>query len=108
MKYTIAFFAVALFSTAALASETKVFEITLKDHKFSPETVEVPAGEKVKLLVKNLDKTPAEFESDDFKREKIIQGGAEATINVGPLEKGEYKFFDEFNEKTAQGKLVAK
>lgn len=100
--------AAALFSTSAMAADIKVFEIKIKDHKFDPATVEIPAGEKVKLLVKNLDKTPEEFESHDFNREKVIPGGSEANIFVGPLDKGEYVFFGEFNPKTAQGKLIVK
>jgi hypothetical protein len=97
----------ALFATPALA-EVETYTLVLKDHKFTPDVIEAPADTKFKLLVKNEDKTPAEFESDDFKREKIIKGGGQATINVGPLKAGEYKFFDEFNEKTAQGKLIVK
>lgn len=108
MKTVLTVAALALISTAALADEPKVFEIKIKDHKFDPSTVEIPAGEKVKLLVKNLDKTPEEFESHDFNREKVIPGGSEANIFVGPLDKGEYSFFGEFNPKTAQGKLVVK
>jgi plastocyanin len=95
-------------SSPAVAAEVKSYDIIIKDHKFTPDAVEVPAGEKIKLLVKNQDDTPEEFESHDLKREKVIKGGKEATIIVGPLAAGEYKFFGEFNEKTAQGKFVAK
>jgi hypothetical protein len=82
--------------------------ITIKDHKFNPTNVEVPANKKVKLIVDNQDPTPEEFESHDFKREKIIKGNSKATILVGPLKPGVYKFFGEFNEKTAQGTLTVK
>ncbi|MEK6745782.1 MAG: cupredoxin domain-containing protein [Pseudomonadota bacterium] len=99
--------ALAIFSTPAFA-ETPVFEIAIKDHKFNPATLEIPAGQKVKLIVKNQDSTPEEFESHDFNREKVIAGNSEGVIFVGPLDAGEYKFFGEFNEKTAQGKLIAK
>lgn len=96
-------------AAAAQAEETTPeFTIVIKDHKFTPDVVEVPADTKVKLIVDNQDATPEEFESHDFKREKIIQGKTKATIAVGPLKAGEYKFFGEFNEKTAQGKLIAK
>ena len=98
----------AFLAAPAFADEPKTFEIIIKDHKFQPETVEIPANEKVKLLVKNQDASAEEFESHDFKREKIIKGNSEATISVGPLKPGEYKFFGEFNPSTAQGKLVAK
>lgn len=97
----------AAFSAPALA-ETPIFEIAIKDHKFNPATLEIPAGKKVKLLVKNQDPTPEEFESHELNREKVIAGNSEATIFVGPLDAGEYPFFGEFNEKTAQGKLVVK
>ena len=99
--------ALAVVSAPALA-ETPVFEIVIKDHKFNPATVEVPAGKKVKLLIKNQDSTPEEFESHELNREKVISGNSEGVVFVGPLDAGEYKFFGEFNEKTAQGKLVVK
>jgi len=82
--------------------------VTIKDHKFSPNVVEVPAGEKVKLVIMNEDPTPEEFESHELKREKIIQGNGKGVILIGPLEVGEYPFFGEFNEATAQGKVVVK
>jgi plastocyanin len=100
--------ALSISATAAIAAESKVFEIIIKNHTFEPATLEIPAGEKIKLLVKNQDPTPEEFESHDLKREKVIAANSEATINVGPLKAGEYKFFGEFNEATAQGKLVIK
>jgi plastocyanin len=83
------------------------YTITIKDHRFTPAEIKVPAGQKITLLVKNLDATPEEFESHDLHREKIIPGGAEATITLRPLEKGTYSFFGEFNQATAQGKLIA-
>ncbi len=89
-------------------AETKVFEITIKDHKFAPETVEVPAGEKVKLLIKNQDAAAEEFDSHDLKREKVISANSEASVLVGPLKAGEYNFVGEYHEDTAKGKLVAK
>ncbi len=97
----------ALIASPAIA-EVKTYDISIKDHKFEPETLEIPAGVKVKLLVKNLDKTPEEFESHDLNREKIITGGGQATVLVGPLKPGEYTFFGEFNPKTAQGKIIVK
>jgi hypothetical protein len=37
----------------------------------------------------------------------VIPGGAKATIFIGPLSPGRYEFFGDFNQKTAQGVLVA-
>ncbi len=92
----------------ALAAETQTIDLVIKDHKFIPSTLSIPADTKVKLNVKNEDPTPEEFESYDLKREKIIPGNSQAIINVGPLKAGTYKFFGEFNEATAKGEIVVK
>ena len=101
-------FGLSLMTALPVIAETPVFEILIKDHKFEPMEITIPAATKVKLLVKNLDPTPEEFESFDFSREKIIAGGSQAVIFVGPLEPGRYNFFGEFNMETAQGYLVVK
>ena len=84
------------------------YEITIKDHTFSPVELIVPAGQRIKLRVSNQDATPEEFESHDMKREKIIGGNKTATIFVGPLEPGKYHYFGEFNMDTANGYIIAK
>lgn len=82
------------------------YEIEIKDHKFTPDQISAKAGEHFKLLVHNRDATPEEFESDDFRREKIIPGNSSATIFVAPLGPGKYHFFGEFNLDTANGYLT--
>lgn len=82
--------------------------ITIKDHRFDPETIEVPAGKKVKLLIRNQDPTPEEFESYSLNREKVIPGNAEGVVFIGPLDAGTYEFFGDFHEDTAQGNVVVK
>jgi plastocyanin len=98
----------ALIAAPARAEDAPSFTLTLKDHKFDPAELEVPKGTKIKLVVKNLDPTPEEFESSDLKREKVVAGHSEITLSVGPLQPGRYAFYGEFNEKTAQGALVVK
>ncbi|MEK9920111.1 MAG: cupredoxin domain-containing protein [Luminiphilus sp.] len=90
-----------LASPALLAAPTVELEII--NHVFQPSALEIPAGQKVRLLVVNRDPTPEEFESYELNREKVIAGNAKAVIFVGPLEPGDYPFFGEFNPKTAQG-----
>lgn len=105
------FRALLLASAAAatpLLAATPVVEIEIRDHLFYPPEIEVPADTKVKLLVKNLDPTPEEFESYELNREKVISGNSQAVIFIGPLPPGEYPFFGEFNPKTAQGKVMVK
>jgi plastocyanin len=92
---------------AAARAEDASFEITLKDHVFSPAEVKVPAGKPFKLVVKNLDTTPAEVESKPLKLEKVVAGGGTITLSVRALSAGKYPFFDEFNEATAKGTVIA-
>jgi hypothetical protein len=93
---------------AVIAADPPSFTLTIKDHKFDPAELVVPAGQKVKIKVVNADATPEEFESHELNREKVIPGNSSATIYVGPLDAGTYPFFGEFNPKTAQGKLIVK
>ena len=95
-------------SLAAVAADEAEFKLVIENHKFTPETVNVPAGKKIRLVVENRDSTPEEFESHSLKREKVIPGKSTATIVVGPLKPGEYKFVGEFHEATAKGVVVAK
>jgi hypothetical protein len=53
-----------------LAGEEASFELTLKGNQFTPAVLTIPADKRVKLTIKNLDSTPAEFEGRDFKAEK--------------------------------------
>ena len=90
-------------AACAHAADVPTFTIDIRDHLFYPAELVIPANTKVKLIVSNLDATPEEFESYELNREKVIMGGAKATIFIGPLEPGMYPFFGEFNPKTAQG-----
>jgi plastocyanin len=92
---------------AALAADP-TFEIAIRDHKFVPNEITVPAGQKVRLVVRNEDATPEEFDSKRLNREKVIPGRSQTTIYIGPLKPGEYPFVGEFNESTATGKIVVK
>ena len=94
------------FAGAVQAAETPEFTLVIKDHRFVPTELKVPAGQRVKLIVHNQDSTPEEFESHSLNREKVVPGGAKATVYIGPLTPGRYTFFGEYNEKTAQGAVV--
>ena len=77
-------------------------------HRFVPDRIEVPAHVKFRLMVKNTDNTADEFESSDLNREKLVTPGQTITVFLGPLDPGEYHFFGDFHQDTAQGVLVAK
>ena len=89
-------------------AQEQSFSVSIKDHKFEPTELEVPANQKFKLVVKNLDATPEEFEMSNPLREKVVKGGQEGTIFLGPFAPGRYEFFGDFNPKTARGWIVAK
>lgn len=94
----------AAFSGAA-AAET--YTLTIKDHRFDPAELRIPANQAATLTVKNLDPTPEEFESKPLRIEKVVPGNSEATFQLRPLKPGRYKFEGEFHEDTAKGEVVA-
>jgi plastocyanin len=97
----------ALGSVPAEAADTE-FKLVIKDHRFTPAELAVPAGQKVRLTIENQDPTPEEFESYELNREKVVPGNGTIVVFVGPLKPGKYEFFGEFNQATARGWLVAK
>jgi hypothetical protein len=104
MKYLLAL--LYFLCLSALAADNE-YTLVIRDHRFEPAELRVPAQQKIKLVVHNQDATPEEFESHELNREKVIAPGAKATIFVGPLKPGRYPFSGEFNEKTARGVLIA-
>lgn len=99
--------ACGLIAATAGAAEPE-FNLVIKDHRFSPAELTVPAGRKVRLVVENKDPTPEEFESYELNREKVVPGNGRIVVFVGPLQPGKYEFFGEFNMATARGWLIAK
>ena len=102
----------SILAGASLASiaHAQDFEakLAIRDHKFEPAELAVPAGAKVKLSIENKDATPEEFESHELNREKVVVGNGTITVFIGPLEAGRYPFFGDFHQETAQGVLVVK
>ena len=96
---------VASLSLPAMAADAEL-SLIIKDHRFVPAEIKVPAGQKIKLMVHNQDATVEEFESHELNREKIIAGGSKVTIFIGPLSPGRYPFYGEFNNKTALGVVI--
>ena len=81
--------------------------ITIKNHRFTPSEVKVPANKRIQVTVVNDDPTPEEFESREMKVEKVIPGKSKGVVRIGPLGPGRYPFFGEFNEATAKGTVIA-
>jgi plastocyanin len=110
MKRLLSVALLSLACASAFAAAPEEFTLTIKNHAFEPKEVTIPAGKKIKLLVVNQDATPAEFESKQLSREKVIPGNSTGTINLGPLKPGRFAFVEEYHEKeaAAQGTIIVK
>ncbi len=102
-------FAVSLagVTTMAHAADLPTFKLEMNDGKLNPARIEVPAGTRIKIEVRNTGKGAAEFESVQLRKEKVLAPGADSFVVIAPLDPGEYKFFDDFHQQ-AQGVIVAK
>ena len=107
MRALIVTLAGLLLLSVAPARADDTFTTTIKDHKFSPAELKVPANKRVTITVINDDPTPEEFESHTLKVEKFIPGKSMAIVRVGPLSPGKYSFFGEYHESTAKGVVIA-
>jgi plastocyanin len=95
------------FGPNVVAAQESSYAITIHDDRFEPSTLNVKAGVKFQLHVKNARKVAAEFESSELNREKVVPAGQSAVIYIGPLSPGTYPFFDDFHQST-RGRIVAK
>lgn len=103
-----AFLLLIMLSAPTAHAAVPEFRLLIQDHKFQPTEIQVPAGQKFKLIVENQDSSPEEFESVELNREKVVIGNSSIDIYLGPLEPGKYKFFGDFHQDTAQGVVIAK
>lgn len=71
--------------------------LTLHAGQFEPRQLEIPAGTKTRVVLRNQDPLPAEFESEALSREVLVPAHAEVAFYVGPLDPGQYDFFNDFN-----------
>jgi hypothetical protein len=91
----------------ARADDATTIHVTIKDHKFTPSEIHVPADKPSVLVVKNEDATAEELDSSALKVEKVIAGGKEVTVRLRPLAKGSYPFAGEYHSDTAKGVVIA-
>ncbi|CAD5200348.1 cupredoxin domain-containing protein [Pseudomonas sp. FEN] len=89
-------------------AELPSYEISLHDGHFSPALLEVPAGQRFKIILKNTGEGPAEFESTPLRVEKVLSPGVTSFVVIPPLRPGQYPFFDEFNPQLPAGGILAK
>ncbi len=97
----------SLSSSVALLAADPEYTIQLREHRFTPSELKVPAGAKIKLIIDNQDTTAEEFDSFALNREKIVFPNSKAIVFIGPLKPGRYEFVGEFNQSSAKGALIA-
>jgi Cupredoxin-like domain len=106
-RFWVAALTIAFAVPVSAVADMPSFAIALKNDRFIPSEIQVPAGVKVKLIVRNDNPTPSEFESSQLHREQVVTPGRQITVFIGPLDPGSYEFFDDFHPQT-RGHLIAK
>ena len=106
MRFALPLLLALLLPLAAVAVDAPGYTLVLKNHRYVPDVLKIPANTRVKIEVINQDPTPEEFESDHFPAEKIVMPNSRISLFVGPLKPGRYGFYGDFHQPTAQGTLV--
>lgn len=100
----------ALWAAAASvvqAQEPYPVQLVVRDGRFYPETLKVPAGQPIKVVFRNEGSGLEEFHSNDLRQEKVVLPGKTLTFTLSPLKPGVYRFIGELHPDTAVGRVVA-
>lgn len=98
----------ALLSLAALSHAQDTQEIRFENHKFTPQTLNVPSGQRLIIKVTNASTETIEFESFKLNREKVVTPGETITVHLPELSPGSYDFYDDFHQDVPEGAIIAK
>jgi len=93
---------------AVRADELAIYAIVLRGGRIEPAVLEVPAGRRIKLALRNEGPGPCEFENLELRVEKVLAPGASSFVVLAPLRLGSYRFVDEFHPDTGALRLLAK
>jgi len=100
--------ALLLVAGSVHAGGLPTYELEVRDGVFNPPRLEVPAGQRFKIIVKNRGQGPIEFESTPLRVEKVLSPGAQSFVVIHPLKPGRYPFFDEFRMDLPEGEIIAR
>ena len=107
MRIVPALLAFGVLCIGAHAEESFKTSIVLRNHRFEPAEIHVPAGRRILLHLKNQDPMSEEFDSTALKVEKVFAGNSEGDIRISPLDPGRYEFIGEYHSDTAKGVVIA-
>lgn len=96
-----------LITLAGCGNQSPGIPVTLKDHRFTPAEIHVPANQPVLLSLANDDDSAEEFDSTALKVEKVVPGHDKGSVRIRPLAPGRYPFMGEYHAETAQGVVIA-
>ena len=108
LRLTAALLLAALASAPLRADDAPSFTLEFHDGKVSPLRVEVPANTRFTLELRNTGDTPAEFESTELRKEKVLSPNSTSILVFRTLDPGEYEFFDDFHPDAPKAVIVAK
>lgn len=89
------------------AAPLPTYELAISDGRFTPPSLTVPAGQRFKIIVRNVGQGPIEFESLPLRVEKVLGPGVTSFVVIHPLKPGRYTFFDEFHLDLPGGYIEA-
>lgn len=100
--------AAVFLSAPGQAADLPTYAVVAKEGRLIPDTLNVPAGVRFKITVRNAGHDAIEFESLQLRKEKVLAPGAESFVVIAPLKPGEYEFFDEFHPNTGRTRIIVK
>jgi hypothetical protein len=92
---------------AGCGNESAGIAVTLKDHRFTPAEIHVPANQPALIVLTNQDGAAEEFDSTALKVEKVVPGHDTGNVRIRPLAPGRYPFMGEYHADTARGVVIA-
>ncbi len=98
----------ALTPQTVFAAEKFTVELEMKNGDLIPRVLEVPAKTIIRIKITNTGTEPAEFESLQLRKEKVLAPGASSVVVIAPLKPGTYSFFDDFHLSHPKGEIIAK
>lgn len=98
----------ALAATPVRADALPTFAVVLRDGRIVPAQIEVPAGTRIKLTLRNEGAQPCELENLDLRVEKVLAPGASSFVVIHSLTPGRYRFIDEFHPEGGPLELIAR
>jgi hypothetical protein len=89
------------------AADLPAYVVVARDGRLVPAVLNVPAGVRFKIVIRNEGRDAVEFESLQLRKEKVLAPGAQSFLVIAPLKPGKYDYFDEFHPDTSRGRIVA-